>query len=144
MFNKSNNNTAQKGAQKSAKPATKAPAQSRVPSGNLPSILSADIIITGDIKTEGEVQIDGRLDGNIVAKGVVIGEKGSVNGKISSNKLTVRGKVTGKIDASTVELLETANVQADIIQDHLSIANGAFFDGKCSKKSGAAAVKPKS
>jgi len=101
----------------------------------VPSLLSQDLVITGDIKTDGEVQIDGRLDGNLTASRIMVGEHGAVNGKIVATSVIVRGKVTGKIDASSIELSETANVQADLIQDKLIIANGAFFDGKCARKS---------
>lgn len=139
MFNKTNSSS---GTQASPK----APAMSsapRTPSTIAPSILGRDIAITGDIKTDGDVQIDGRLDGNIVAGTVTIGEQGAVNGKISAQNVHIRGKVTGKIESTVVELSETANVQADLIQDQLTIANGAFFDGKCSRKSATPkAVKP--
>lgn len=110
-----------------------APAQTR--GAVVPSLLSGDLIITGDIKTDGEVQIDGRLDGNVTAGKVTIGEQGVVNGKIVGGIVQIRGKVTGKIDAMSIELTETANVQADLVQDKLVIANGAFFDGKCTRKS---------
>lgn len=103
----------------------------------MPSILGSDLIITGDIKTDGDVQIDGRLDGNIKAGNVTIGEQGAVNGKITATTVHVRGKVTGKVDAGSVDLSETANVQADLVQDQLMIANGAFFDGKCTRKTNA-------
>lgn len=102
-----------------------------------PSILGPDIIITGDIKTDGDVQIDGRLDGNVTATNLTIGEQGAVNGHIIAKDVHVRGKITGSIDASHVELADTANVEADIVQDTLTIANGAFFDGKCSRKTSA-------
>ncbi|MEP1229712.1 MAG: polymer-forming cytoskeletal protein, partial [Litorimonas sp.] len=108
---------------------------------SVPSILAADLIITGDVKTDGDVQIDGRIDGNITAGNITIGEQGMVNGKIKATKLHVRGKITGKVDANSVELAETANVQADLTQDQLMIANGAFFDGKCARKSGKVSAK---
>ncbi len=100
-----------------------------------PSILSRDLVVTGEISTDGDVQIEGRLEGNIKATTLTIGEEGIVNGNIMAGKVLIRGKVTGKIDATTVELSETANVLADIVQDQLTIANGAFFDGNCSRKS---------
>ena len=103
-------------------------------SSKAPSILSQDLVVTGEINTEGDVQIEGRLDGNINAATLTIGEKGFVNGKIKAGTVLIHGKVTGKIEATTIELSETANVLADLVQDHLSIANGAFFDGKCSRK----------
>ncbi len=133
MFNKTNG---------PASPAASAPKASsasspRATTSQAPSILGRDLAVTGDIKTDGDVQIDGRLDGNIHAGNVTIGEQGAVNGKIVATNVNIRGKVTGKVDANIVELAETANVQADLVQDQLMIANGAFFDGKCARKSSA-------
>jgi cytoskeletal protein CcmA (bactofilin family) len=131
MFNKTNSPSATPSA-------TKAPSTSSAPravSGGAPSILGRDLIITGDIKTDGDVQIDGRLDGNITAGNVTIGEQGAVNGTIQAENVNIRGKVSGKVEGSVVELAETANVEADLVQDQLMIANGAFFDGKCTRKS---------
>lgn len=133
MFNKTNS------------PSSSAPAAPEVPSkkssasraSSVPSILGSDLIITGDIKTDGDIQIDGRLDGNIKAGNVTIGEQGAVNGKITAQNVHIRGKITGKVDAKVVDLAETANVQADLVQDQLMIANGAFFDGKCTRKTSA-------
>jgi len=138
MFNKTNNTTS---APEMTKKTTPSAPRSSVAASAAPSILANDIIITGDIKTNGDVQIDGRLDGNIKANNITIGEQGIVNGKVSGSNVHVRGKLTGKVDAISVELAETANVQADLLQDQLMIANGAFFDGKCARKSGAPAAK---
>ncbi len=125
MFNKTP-------SQKPSEPTRRAP--SGRSSAQAPSILGSDLIVTGEINTDGDVQIEGRLDGNIKAATITIGEKGFVNGKIIAGTVHVRGKVTGKIEADSVEIAESANVLADIVQDHLSIANGAFFDGKCTRK----------
>ena len=133
MFSKQNGSSSAAPAASAPKKASAAPAPQRMSSA--PSLLGRDLIITGDIKTDGEVQIDGRLDGNLTAGTVTIGEQGAVNGKIIATNVHVRGKVTGKVDANVVELTDTANVQADLIQDQLMIANGAFFDGKCARKS---------
>jgi len=130
MFNKTNSQSTPANADSPQKK----PVQRSMTPTSAPSILARDLIITGDIKTDGEVQIDGRLDGNIKASVVIVGEQGAVNGKIACDSVHVRGKVTGKVDATSVELSETANVQADLVQDKLVIANGAFFDGKCSRK----------
>ena len=132
MFNKTNSPTT---ASPDMPTTTKTTSSNR--SSSVPSILGSDIIITGDIKTDGDIQIDGRLDGNIKAGNVTIGEQGAVNGKISAGSVHVRGKVTGKVDAKSIDLAETANVQADLVQDQLMIANGAFFDGKCTRKTSA-------
>lgn len=109
------------------------------PVTSAPSILGRDLTIIGEIRTDGDVQIDGRHEGNITAATITIGEQGAISGDIKAKAVYVRGKVTGKINASLVELADTANVQADITQDKLTIANGAFFDGKCSRRKQAAA-----
>ena len=142
MFSKSPQQAPKKGAKPNgAAPAQPqrqrtngAPAAARPRTPSVPSILGRDITITGDIKTDGDVQVDGRLDGNIKAGSLTVGESGAVNGKIIAGTVHVRGKVTGKIEANVVDLSDTANVQADLVQDQLTIANGAFFDGKCSRK----------
>ena len=137
MFNKSSGSSTGSPESTQRKSAS-SPAISR---GNaVPTLLSQDLVINGDLKTDGEVQLDGRLDGNLTAGKVTIGENGALNGKIVATTVVVRGKVTGKIDASSIELSETANVTADLLQDNLIVANGAFLDGKCSRKS--AAPKP--
>lgn len=137
MFNKTNGPSQATSASK-ASPTVSTSKSTQ--SASAPSILGRDLAITGDIKTDGDVQIDGRLDGNIIAGNVTIGEQGAVNGKISAKNVHIRGKVTGKVDSLVVELAETANVQADLIQDQLMIANGAFFDGKCARKSASPAT----
>tara|TARA_R110002020_G_scaffold114607_5_gene263762 strand:+ start:569 stop:1021 length:453 start_codon:yes stop_codon:yes gene_type:complete len=129
MFNKTNASSS--AAVEDSKKTSSTPAP-RVSSA--PSILGRDLIITGDLKTDGDVQIDGRVDGNVHAGNITIGEQGIINGKIVAKSVHVRGKITGKVDAGSIELAETANVQADLVQDQLMIANGAFFDGKCARK----------
>ncbi|MBC6402115.1 MAG: polymer-forming cytoskeletal protein [Hyphomonadaceae bacterium] len=111
-----------------------------------PSILGHDLVVTGDIKTDGDIQIDGRLEGNAHASRLTVGEQGVVNGNVDADAVHVRGKVNGNIQASLVEIAETADVRADIIQDQLTVANGAFFEGKCTrrKKQPTAAVAPTS
>ncbi len=133
MFSKTN-------SQKPVADTGRKPPQKITPSA--PSILGADLIISGDIKSDGDIQIDGRHEGNIIASKLTIGEQGSVVGSVKAKAIHVRGRVSGKISANIVELAATANVQADITQDQLTIANGAFFDGKCTRLTKTVATAP--
>jgi len=134
MFSKSNQDSTKSPANIPKETGKKIATTARTKTAGTPSILSRDLIVTGEISTDGDVQIEGRLEGNIKATTLTIGEQGVVNGKITAGKVLVRGKVTGKINANSIEMAETANVLADLVQDHLIIANGAFFDGKCTRK----------
>ncbi len=141
MFNKS---SSQKSAPSVADNAKKTTATRQTPTrAKVPTILSSDLVVTGDVVTDGDVQIEGRLEGNIKANTITVGEKGAINGSIQAQSILVRGKVTGKINAETVELAETSNVLADITQDHLKIENGAFFDGNCTRRSNPSAKTAK-
>jgi len=96
-----------------------------------PSILSGDLVMTGSISSEGEVQLDGSVDGDVRAGSLTIGEEASVKGEIVAETIVVRGKVTGSIRARQVQLASTARIEGDIVHSALSVESGAFFDGNC-------------
>ncbi len=100
-------------------------------SSGVPSLISGDVIIKGMIEAESEVQFDGFLEGDIRAKGLVIGEGASVRGEVVASRVKVAGTVDGSIRASHVELASSSNVKGDILHSALSIENGARFDGNC-------------
>lgn len=138
MFTKQNTNSKPKSGKPTpqSSPADNASRKSNARTGSsVPSIMGRELIVKGDVETTGEIQIDGRIDGNVTSSMLIIGEHGSVNGSITADNVIVRGKVHGKITAYSIELTDSANVEAELIQDQLSIANGAYFDGKCTRKS---------
>lgn len=96
-----------------------------------PSIISADMDIQGAINSKGDIQIDGRLEGDVRSIGLVIGDKAEIHGEIFAEDVTVRGKVIGRINARKVLLAPTAHVEGDILHEALAVESGAFFDGNC-------------
>ena len=97
----------------------------------VPSIISSDVVMTGNINAAGEVQFDGSLEGDIKAVTLIVGEKANVKGEIICDRVTVRGKVEGGIRAKQVSLAATAHINGDIIHSSLSVENGAHFEGAC-------------
>ncbi|WP_370335060.1 polymer-forming cytoskeletal protein [Parvularcula marina] len=95
----------------------------------VPSIISSDVVIKGSIESAGEVQFDGEIDGDIKAKGLVIGDGARVDGEVMAEKVRVSGSVEGSIRAVEVELASTAFVKGDITHKSLTIESGARFDG---------------
>ncbi len=100
-----------------------------------PSVIGADITIIGDISSEGEVQVDGFIDGDIRTKTLLIGESATVKGKIVGDTVHVYGKVNGLIKARAVTLAKSARVVGNILHENLSIEEGAFLDGHCKRMS---------
>lgn len=109
-------------------PEPKTPAQ--------PSLLSTDLKITGDIVSQGEIQVDGQIDGDIHTDVLIIGETAQVNGEISADNVRVHGYVTGQIKARAVSLAKSAHVLGDILHENLAIEQGAFLEGLCRRIEG--------
>jgi cytoskeletal protein CcmA (bactofilin family) len=104
--------------------------------------------ITGDIKSTGDVRIDGTLNGNMVTKGkVVIGPTGRVKGEVECKNSEVSGIVDGKITVTQLlNLKASSKINGTIVTNKLSIEPGALFTGNCSMKdgeNGGTAVKPR-
>ena len=99
--------------------------------GTAPSLLSSDLTITGNLESEGDMQIDGTIDGDIKSFTLTVSESGVIRGTIDAEEVTIAGSVTGQIKARHVILVKGAKVIADLIQDRLSIEPGAFFEGNC-------------
>ena len=100
-------------------------------SAGVPSIISSDVVMRGNVNSAGEIQFDGSLEGDIKAGSLIIGEKASVKGEVICETVTVRGRVEGGIRAKSVSLASTAHIQGDILHSSLSVETGAHFEGNC-------------
>ncbi len=100
-------------------------------SSTAPSILSADIVINGTVTAEGEIQLDGQIEGDVKAGALIVGEKASVKGEVIADSVTVRGRVLGSVRGRQVQLASTARIEGDITHSALSVESGAFFEGHC-------------
>jgi cytoskeletal protein CcmA (bactofilin family) len=96
-----------------------------------PSIISADLIVRGALFSAGDVQIDGRVDGDIRAGGLIVGEKAVIVGDVYADEIVVRGRVEGGISARKVSLQSTCHVEGNILHEALSVEIGAYFEGNC-------------
>jgi cytoskeletal protein CcmA (bactofilin family) len=96
-----------------------------------PSLLSPDLTITGNLHSQGEIQIDGTIEGDIHSDVLIVGETANVIGEITADSVRVHGRITGQIKANSVSLAKTAHVLGDILHGGLAIEQGAFLEGHC-------------
>jgi cytoskeletal protein CcmA (bactofilin family) len=89
--------------------------------------------ITGEIKSAGDIRIDGKLKGNINIKGrLVIGNSGVVEGEINCANCDVSGKISGKVNVTDLfSLKSTAIVEGEVTTKKLAIEPGAVFTVTC-------------
>ncbi len=107
-----------------ATPAKKAP----------PSVLSADLTIKGNLKTAGDVQIEGTVNGDIRAHILTVGEGATVSGECLADDVIVNGRVIGRVRGLKVRLTSTARVEGDIIHKTIAIESGAHFEGSVQRQ----------
>ncbi len=98
-----------------------------------PSIIGPDLRIVGDLSSEGEVQVDGFIDGDIRTKVLLIGESATIKGEIVGDTVHVFGTVNGQIKARFVTLAKSAHVVGNILHENLSVEEGAFLEGHCKR-----------
>jgi cytoskeletal protein CcmA (bactofilin family) len=107
-----------------------APTVRRQPSG-VPSIISADLTIEGNLISHGDLQVDGTVQGDIRSRTLTLGEHAQVTGGIEAETVRICGEVTGEINAKTVVLTKTAKVVGDVVHESLAVEAGAYIDGHC-------------
>lgn len=103
----------------------------RARANEAPSVISAELIVKGTLISAGDVQVEGKIDGDIRAAGLVIGEKAIIVGDIYAEEAVVRGRVEGSIRARRVQLCATCHVEGNVLHESLAVENGAFFEGNC-------------
>lgn len=105
--------------------------QQKRPGRSAPSIISDDLVVIGTLTSTGDIQIDGRVDGDIRSGSVTIGEKANFEGEIVAEECTIRGRVQGIVRARKVQLSGTCHMEGTILHEVLAVEIGAFFEGTC-------------
>ena len=105
------------------------------PSGER-NIIAKNTSLVGDIKSDGDFRVDGKIEGTIKTTGrVVIGKDGFVKGTIECTDADIEGNFSGKLIVDQVlSLKSTANISGDVILGKLSVEPGAAFNATCTMK----------
>ena len=98
------------------------------------SVLSADLVISGNIKTTGDIQIEGQVEGDIRAHLLTVGEGATVKGEVMADDVVVNGRVIGRVRGLKVRLTATARVEGDIVHKTIAIESGAHFEGSVQRQ----------
>jgi cytoskeletal protein CcmA (bactofilin family) len=96
------------------------------------SIIDSEVVITGTVKTPGNIQIDGKLEGDLDCGGdAAIGKSAQIKGNMNVSSISVAGSINGNISAKDrIEMKATARVNGDIKSKRLAVEDGVTFVGK--------------
>ena len=152
MFSKSKINDPATGnegdAAKPAAASSRAPAASSAPAAPAPSefkasapkakppasLLSADLHVTGNMKTTGDINVEGTVEGDIRAHLLTIGESATIKGEVTADDVVINGRIVGRVRGLKVRLTSTARVEGDIIHKTIAIESGAHFEGSVQRQ----------
>ena len=96
------------------------------------ALVGASIVIKGEISSEEDLQIDGKVEGPISLRGhrLTVGRTAQLNSEISAREVIVYGNASGNLRArDRVEIKKDGRVIGDIATSRISIEDGAYFKG---------------
>lgn len=97
------------------------------------TIIGEDYTFTGELRGTSVIRIEGKIVGDVnVESGVVLGEKGIIEGNITSQSVIIYGTVNGNVKTTQLEIKKSGYVSGDITTDSLEIELGAKYNGKLS------------
>ncbi len=109
--------------------------KAQVPKAKPPaSMLSSDLHITGNLKTTGDIQVEGTIEGDIRAHLLTIGEGATIKGEVIADDVVINGRIVGRVRGLKVRLTSTARVEGDIIHKTIAIESGAHFEGSVQRQ----------
>ena len=97
------------------------------------TLIAAGVKIRGNLKSDGDIAIDGALQGDLKATGnITIGVNAVVHGNVSGINVTLGGQVFGNITAEGETIItEAGRLEGDLKTNTLGISAGAVFVGTC-------------
>jgi cytoskeletal protein CcmA (bactofilin family) len=100
------------------------------PKKPVPSVISSELHILGNLISDGHIDIDGSVEGNVKTEQATIRSNGKVSGDVIAETIHVYGEVRGLIRAVNVHLYSSCRVEGIIMHQSLTVEDGAFIDAK--------------
>lgn len=97
----------------------------------VPTIVSENTKLKGDIISDGIVHVDGHVDGDVSCDELIIGVKGAVVGAVNAKSLQLYGTLSGKAAADNLFIAKSAKLIGDATHNTIAIEPGAYIDGHC-------------
>jgi cytoskeletal protein CcmA (bactofilin family) len=96
------------------------------------ALLGSTIVVKGEISSDEDLQIDGRVEGPVSLRGnrLTVGRSGQLSSEVTAREVIVYGNVSGNLRArDRVEIKKDGRVIGDIATARISIEDGAYFKG---------------
>jgi cytoskeletal protein CcmA (bactofilin family) len=101
---------------------------------SMPSIIAYDMHIEGTIESSGVIEVEGKINGSIIANSVIIREKGNLQGNISADFIDIQGSFSGDLDVNNIKVSKKAIVSGKFSYNSLIVEDGASIEGEFKKR----------
>ena len=98
------------------------------------SFIGPEVVVSGDIATDSQLHVDGRIDGNVRCAQLIQGGAGIIAGNINADEARLAGTVEGTVTARSLFVEATARVLGDIAYETVSIEAGAQIEGRLARR----------
>ena len=99
------------------------------------SFIGPEVLVSGDLATDAQLHVDGRIEGNVRCQQLVQGPAGTVAGNIQADEARIAGTVEGQVNVRTLFVEATARILGDIAYETISIDAGAQLEGRLARRS---------
>ncbi len=96
------------------------------------ALITKGMMIVGNVQGEGDIQVDGAIEGEIKLQGnVIVAQTGCIKGPIEADVIRVAGRVVGNIFArSHLRLEQTGRIDGDVTTSSFIIDDGGLLNGR--------------
>ena len=98
------------------------------------SFIGPEVLVSGDLATDAQLHVDGRIEGNVRCQQLVQGPAGTVAGNIQADEARIAGTVEGQVNVRTLFVEATARIMGDIAYETISIDAGAQLEGRLARR----------
>ena len=98
------------------------------------SFIGPEVLVSGDIATDAQLHLDGRIDGNVRCSQLVQGEAGIIAGNIQAEEARIAGTIEGQVNVRTLFVEASARIMGDIAYETISIDAGAQLEGRLARR----------
>src|SRR5689334_12121283 len=98
------------------------------------SFIGPEVLVSGDLATDAQLHVDGRIDGNVRCQQLVQGEAGIIAGNIHADEARIAGTVEGQVNVRTLFVEASARIMGDIAYGTISIDAGAQLEGRLARR----------
>jgi cytoskeletal protein CcmA (bactofilin family) len=111
------------------------------PCNTIDTLIGSRTELKGDLTFSGGLRIDGKLKGNVTAKGegnstLILSENALIIGNVTVPHMIINGTIKGTVRAAErIELQPKAEIAGDVYYKVLEVALGAVINGNLVRES---------